>query len=110
MHLRPGNFPFSTDLKTSFQGVRQRLHPPFIEMSTPLSHECGDSAMALKPWDTPYWPEGVPREITGHEKPAKIPHHPIPPAELRGDVLLVLKRSRLAPERCMARKGSHHGC
>ncbi len=25
--------------------------------------------MALKPWDTPYWPEGVPREITGYEKP-----------------------------------------
>ncbi len=25
--------------------------------------------MALGPWDTPYWPEGVPREITGYEKP-----------------------------------------
>ncbi|MBT3258636.1 MAG: hypothetical protein HN366_19570, partial [Deltaproteobacteria bacterium] len=25
--------------------------------------------MALEPWDTPYWPEGVPREITGYEKP-----------------------------------------
>ncbi len=25
--------------------------------------------MALKPWDTPFWPEGVPREITGYEKP-----------------------------------------
>ncbi|MCP4576066.1 MAG: long-chain fatty acid--CoA ligase [Deltaproteobacteria bacterium] len=25
--------------------------------------------MAFEPWDTPYWPEGVPREITGFEKP-----------------------------------------
>jgi len=25
--------------------------------------------MALKPWDTRFWPEGVPREITGYEKP-----------------------------------------
>ncbi|MCG6878005.1 MAG: long-chain fatty acid--CoA ligase [Deltaproteobacteria bacterium] len=25
--------------------------------------------MAFKPWDTPFWPEGVPREITGYEKP-----------------------------------------
>ena len=25
--------------------------------------------MALKPWDTPYWPEDVPREITGYKKP-----------------------------------------
>ena len=25
--------------------------------------------MALGPWETPRWPEGVPREITGYEKP-----------------------------------------
>ncbi|MCF8128084.1 MAG: long-chain fatty acid--CoA ligase [Deltaproteobacteria bacterium] len=25
--------------------------------------------MALKPWNTRFWPEGVPREITGYEKP-----------------------------------------
>ena len=25
--------------------------------------------MAFEPWDTPCWPEGVPREITGFEKP-----------------------------------------
>jgi long-chain acyl-CoA synthetase len=25
--------------------------------------------MAFKPWETPFWPEGVPREITGFEKP-----------------------------------------
>jgi len=25
--------------------------------------------MAFEPWDTPSWPEGVPREITGFEKP-----------------------------------------
>ena len=25
--------------------------------------------MALRPWETPYWPEEVPREITGYEKP-----------------------------------------
>ena len=25
--------------------------------------------MVLRSWDTPYWPEGVPREITGYEKP-----------------------------------------
>lgn len=25
--------------------------------------------MTFKPWDTPCWPEGVPREITGYEKP-----------------------------------------
>jgi len=28
-----------------------------------------DYAMAFGPWDTPRWPEGVPREITGFEKP-----------------------------------------
>lgn len=24
--------------------------------------------MALKPWETPFWPEGVPRDLTGYEK------------------------------------------
>ena len=25
--------------------------------------------MTLKPWPTPHWPEGVPREVSGYEKP-----------------------------------------
>ena len=25
--------------------------------------------MAFEPWDTPFWPEGAPREITGYKKP-----------------------------------------
>ena len=28
-----------------------------------------DYAMVLGPWETPAWPDGVPREITGYEKP-----------------------------------------